>query len=380
MTTDIVERYLEAVAAQLPAAEREDIVAELRDLILSRVEAREEELGRALEEAEIEAILREVGHPLVVAARYRKGPDSLIGPELFPYWLFGMKAGLIILAVVQGLLFLLGLKGGPDNFGQDIAQAFHGFFLNGLILMGGLTLAGAIMEHYRIKPRWMTHWRVADLGLFGMADPAAWTGAAKGEVKTDTAKSAPKPQRVKRPRLKMPSRSSVVSEALLSLIGGTIFTLWWIGVVNFPGVNLSYHGALLEPSTIWASLYWPILGWALAVMVVDIATLWRPSAIRLRSALTIPVAIGGLWLGVMLYEGRHWATLVVSDAQASIMVPPPHLLDYTSIHALSGGGRDLAEVALFMSSMLSWILAVIMLTLVFEILRHGWRLVSNRQG
>ena len=84
---NLTERYLRAVAAQLPAAKREDIVAELRDLILSRVEAREEDLGRLLTDEEKEAILHEIGHPLIVAARYRKGPDSLIGPELFPYWL-----------------------------------------------------------------------------------------------------------------------------------------------------------------------------------------------------------------------------------------------------------------------------------------------------
>ena len=88
---DVIERYLEAVAAQLSVEDREDIVAELRDLILSRIEAREDELDRALSDEEKEAILHEIGHPLVVAARYRKGPDSLIGPELFPYWLFGAK-------------------------------------------------------------------------------------------------------------------------------------------------------------------------------------------------------------------------------------------------------------------------------------------------
>jgi hypothetical protein len=95
---DLIDRYLNAVAAQLPQDERNDITAELRDLILSRFEAKEEALGRALTEDEQEAILREIGHPLVVAARYRKGPDSLVGPELFPYWLFGVKAGLMVLA------------------------------------------------------------------------------------------------------------------------------------------------------------------------------------------------------------------------------------------------------------------------------------------
>ena len=190
---DLVEQYLNAVAAQLPQAERADITAELRDLILSRIEAREETLGRVLDAAEVEAILREVGHPLVVAARYRKGPDSLIGPDLFPYWLFAAKAGLIVLAVVQGLIFLLGLKGGPDNFGQDIAQAFHGFFMGGFTLLGALTLAGAVMEHYGIKPRWLTHWRVQDLGAYGMADPAAWAGGT-GKTAEVAASAAPAPK------------------------------------------------------------------------------------------------------------------------------------------------------------------------------------------
>jgi hypothetical protein len=122
---DLIDRYLNAVAAQLPQDERTDIIAELRDLILSRFEAREEELGRTLTEDEQEAILREIGHPLVVAARYRKGPDSLVGPELFPYWLFGVKAGLMVLAAVFALTLFIRMISGSDNFGQDIAQAFQ---------------------------------------------------------------------------------------------------------------------------------------------------------------------------------------------------------------------------------------------------------------
>ena len=36
---DLVERYLKAVAAQLPKGNRDDIVAELRDEIMGRLEA-----------------------------------------------------------------------------------------------------------------------------------------------------------------------------------------------------------------------------------------------------------------------------------------------------------------------------------------------------
>ena len=82
-TEDMIDRYLEAVAAQLPVEEREDIIAELRDLILSRVEAKEETLDRALTDDEREAILKAIGHPLVVAARYRapEGPPLVTMPR-----------------------------------------------------------------------------------------------------------------------------------------------------------------------------------------------------------------------------------------------------------------------------------------------------------
>ena len=169
---DMIDRYLNAVAAQLPQDERADIVAELRDLILSRFEAKEEELGRALTDDEKETILHEIGHPLVVAARYRKGPDSLVGPELFPYWLFAVKAGLLLMLAVQAIVLFIHLLSGPADAGQSIAQAFHGFFGTGLALIGAATLAAAIFEHYGVRPKWLTQWHVKDLGAFELADPA----------------------------------------------------------------------------------------------------------------------------------------------------------------------------------------------------------------
>ena len=66
---DLMERYLNAVAAQLPKDVREDIVAELRDEIMGRLEALEARLGRPATDDEVETLLREVGHPLSVAAR-----------------------------------------------------------------------------------------------------------------------------------------------------------------------------------------------------------------------------------------------------------------------------------------------------------------------
>ena len=50
---DLVERYLAAVARELPEAQRDDIVAELRDILLSQFEEKEAELGRPLERPQV---------------------------------------------------------------------------------------------------------------------------------------------------------------------------------------------------------------------------------------------------------------------------------------------------------------------------------------
>lgn len=370
---DVIERYLEAVAAQLPVEDREDIVAELRDLILSRVEAREEELGRALTDEEKEAILHEIGHPLVVAARYRKGPDSLIGPELFPYWLFGAKAGLIVIAAVQVLGLLVHVLGAPADFGRAISQAFHGFFSGGLTLLGALTLAGAIMEHYDIKPTWLTQWRVRDLSAFGLANPAKWGASMTGSDKAK-AEWLPKGARVWGLRAETPR----AAEALWSLIASAVFILWWIGAINFTGLaafSLRGGEVSVTAAPIWSLLFAPILAWVVAGMAVDGITLWRPGAGRLRAFLKIPVAAAGLWIGWRLFEAGHWATLTQGDQTARVVGGMTNV-SFEALHAINEAGRGLADTAMTLGSVLSWALAIIMLCLAFDILTQMWRIAT----
>jgi hypothetical protein len=374
---DVIERYLEAVAAQLPVEDREDIVAELRDLILSRIEAREEELGRALSDDEKEAILHEIGHPLVVAARYRKGPDSLIGPELFPYWLFGAKAGLIVIAAVQALGLLVHVLGAPADFGRAISQAFHGFFSGVLTLLGALTLAGAIMEHYDIKPAWLTKWRVRDLSAFGLADPAKWGASMAG---SDKARAEWLPQGAKVWGLH--AETPRAAEALWSLIASTVFILWWIGAINFTGLGaFSLRGGEVSVTAapIWSLLFAPILAWVVAGMAVDGITLWRPGAVRLRALLKIPVAAAGLWIGWRLFEAGHWATLTQGDQTARVVGGTTNV-SFEALRAINEAGRGLSDTAMTLGSVLSWALAVIMLCLAFDILTQMWRIATMKDG
>ena len=368
---DLIDRYLNAVAAQLPQDERADIVAELRDLILSRFEATEEELGRALTEDEQEAILREIGHPLVVAARYRKGPDALVGPELFPYWMFGVKAGLMVLGAVYALGLVVRILSGSDNFGQDIAQAFHGFFGAGLTLIGAATLAAAIFEHQGIRPAFLTKWRVQDLNAFGLSDPSAWSAAMGGKT-TRSAWGL------------SPSRSSSLrgwpgSEALASLIAGTVFVLWWVGAIHFPGLtsfDLRGGPASVEAAPIWTTLFGPILAYALAGMAVDLFNLLQPHATRMRAAATIPLAAAGLWLTWAILQAGHWFTLSQGEESARI-VGGTALLNFQTLSALGDGGRDLASMAATLSVVFTWVLAGTAISLAFKALNNIVRLVRG---
>jgi hypothetical protein len=370
---DLIDRYLNAVAAQLPQDERADIIAELRDLILSRFEAKEEELGRALTDDEKEAILHEIGHPLVVAARYRKGPDSLIGPELFPYWLFAAKAGLLLMLAVQAIVLFINLVSGPADAGQSIGQAVSGFISSSLTLVGIITLVGAGMEHFGYRPRWMNQWRVSELSAFGLSDPAAW-GAAMGAANAPGAARGGTGVWTPRVRpLRWPG-----AEHLFSFLAVGVFVLWWIGAIHFPGlmhIGLRGEDADAIGAPVWTTLFGAILLYALAQMTVDLASLAWPRAVRMRAAAQAVIAAAGLWLTWVIFEAGHWFTLT-RDGETARIAGDWVMLDFATLRTLGDGARDLVGVASTLSVIMVWVLAISAISLVFKIVANLWRLVQ----
>ena len=59
---DLLERYLAAVARQLPDAQKADVTAELRDLLMSQIEEKEAALRRPLDREELEALFEHRVH------------------------------------------------------------------------------------------------------------------------------------------------------------------------------------------------------------------------------------------------------------------------------------------------------------------------------
>jgi hypothetical protein len=284
---DLLDRYLAAVAVLLPKAQREDIVAELRDILLNQMEEKEAELGRPLNAKEREAVLKAFGHPIAVAGRFGT-PRSLIGPELYPFYIFGVKVLLVVAAVVSAIPVVISTVTDPGS-ASELARFFSSFLSSGFTMIGVATVLAAGIERGWIPVTGMTDWRVADLPVLDVL-------GARG----------------KGPLYKGPLRRRF--EALMEVILTTLFVLWWTGVVPAPwSTRVANSDLFLQPAPIWASLYWPLLAWAGVQLVSSLIGLLRPGWVRARAALEVLCGMAGLALAVFLWRAGR---LVVVASQS----------------------------------------------------------------
>lgn len=301
----LTERYLKAVAAQLPKASRDDIIAELREAIQARLDDREEELGRPLNEAEEEAILREIGHPLTVAARYGSGPMHVVGPELYPWWMFGIKVALAALVGIGLIGLVLRVLIGDMEVGQAIGQALNGLISGGVTLVGLATIAAFIIERQKEKPAFIREWRVKDLGLFEIA-----AFDVEGVSRTLSEGGSTMSKGSGRSAWKT-GEMSPAARGVASAIAWAVFLLWWTGLLTarvlrpvdlavaleIDGVN--YGRVVVQ---ILALIYWPVVAYAAARIVFGLARATAPGSVRLTAlgdvllSLTRACFYGWLWL------------------------------------------------------------------------------------
>lgn len=356
---NLIDEYLRAVGILLPRAQREDIIAELRDNILSRIEARQEELGRALTESETEAVLRVIGHPLVVAARYREGPQHVVGPTLYPYWLFAVKIACVIqLFIAVIVLFAHTVASG--NFNQALGQAI-GAGVNGVLVLVGVATATAwLIERQKISIDYFDRWRVRDLRVL---DFAAWDWDWRGPRPAAASVPAPPPpgasradrwasrQKWRRHR----RRASRTAEALWAIVWAIVFVLWWVGAIHFPiigseddlrrlGVDVGGL-ANFDWSGLHRTLLWPVLGYEAVIVLQAIFMLISPWSASLRGAFDIAIGVALLALANWLWTTSPLAAFMEAHSFTGLLVwvetafrhgPPLPLAPMIAI-AIAGG-------------------------------------------
>jgi hypothetical protein len=271
---DLMERYMAAIRRNLPAARADDIAAEIAEDLESRREDREAALGRPLTRDEVGAMLRSFGHPLVVAARFRSH-QYLIGPEVYPFYLFVMKIALALGAALVVGVAIVGLALGDSNLVRAVAQAAEGLLSYGLFAIAVVTIIFAVLER----------------AGFPAGHLARWT-----------------PEQLPDPLDKPQSQWESAAEVGL----GLAFLLWWTGVVRIP--QLWGAQAPIEAAPVWDRFYLPILLLLSAQLLVNLVKWLRP---RWRTAIgiaTIATSVAALVVIGGLFQADGW---VVATAAGS---------------------------------------------------------------
>jgi hypothetical protein len=274
---DLIERYLAAIGRQLPGKQSADIENELRDVLLSRVEEQEAQLGRPLTREELEALLVDFGHPLTVAGRYRR-TQHLIGPEVFPFWWAAVKVMLSIVAGVYLVLIAIGVltHKTPAEFNRTVPSIWY----VAVYLFGMITLICMAIERFG-KTQVLQRWKPANLP----------------------------------PAIKQRSRFEIAAE----MAADVVFILWWSGLIHFRNW-IPFPGLVtFDLAPVWAAWHWPILAYYVAELVANtIAVAW-PGRVWTNAAILIGRYLLGIGILTQILRAGHW--LVVSSPTI-----PPHAL------------------------------------------------------
>ncbi|MDF7777359.1 hypothetical protein P1X14_19025 [Sphingomonas sp. AOB5] len=270
---DLVDRYLNAIRWNLYGAKADDIIAELRDLIASRIEDREEVLDRALTRDETSAVLREFGHPLVVASRYGT-QQSLIGPEIFPFYLFSLK---IVLAIGAAILIATGVfraAFADRSMVQALAQGFDHIWWTLLSYAGLVTLIFAVLERTGWLSSHLRQWKpeqLPDLRDLRLKPKSIW-------------------------------------ESCFELAANAAFLLWWAGLIHIPAA--ARPGLDVQFSPVWMQLWWPIFALIAGRLLLNLIQLIRPRWREIQALLATATTFAALAVIATLYQAGRLVTLL----------------------------------------------------------------------
>jgi len=262
-----LDRYLRAVRLFLPRAQRNDIIQELSEEIRSQIEDREGELGRSLTAAERATLVRQLGHPALLAGRYGRR-QYLIGPEVFPIYRFVLTVALAASAVIHIVVAVTLLASGKTA--DAIRQATLLLPSVAFLQFGVITLTFAAADRYR--------------SAFGLLDQ--WS-SHNCRADADTRR---------------------VHRAFAGLVAGICFGLWWIAAKRFPILLLGPGAAVFTLAPVWNTVYLPILLLTAAGTAKAGLDLFRPRWRRLRVTMGIVNTGGGVIVMALLLKA---GTLVV---------------------------------------------------------------------
>lgn len=273
---ELLERYLQAVRTFLPRKAQDDILHELSENILSQMDEREAELGRRLTEAEQEQVIKQHGHPIVVAARYGRR-QYLIGPGLFPIYWLTLKLGLLIALALRFIIAIVTVLVSADPIHQILPALLP---VPAVIVPVFAWITGVFIafEYFapRMNLRFITDWSPRSL-----------------------------PALVKRSAI-IPRADSV---AQIIMIGA--FILWWQSIPTAPYLLFGPGAAVVALAPVWAQLHWPIILLAVAGLVLASVNLASPHWTVTRTRIRLALRAAAFVILLILVRAGTW--VVVAD-------------------------------------------------------------------
>jgi hypothetical protein len=278
----LVERYLRAVRDFLPRGQQDDIINELSDSIHSRIEDEEATLGRPLVEAEEVALLKGMGHPMAVAARYRGDDRSvqfggqLIGPELFPTYLTVLRINLAITLIIGAVSLVAS---------GSIWSAIAGVVVPFVIQFTIVTLVFIWVDR-----RWLR-------------DPDGWDPRTVNSMGPDVDVSTLDGLAVQLIG-KQHTRAVAITTSVLEIGLLAIALTFWVAI------GLPQQIGIMKPGPGWTDVWHAATVVILFALAIPVVNLFRPARTRFRvagHALTDIASIAILAVSLMM---GSWVVLV----------------------------------------------------------------------
>lgn len=282
---DLLERYVHAVRSFLPKAQQDDIAKELAANLQSQMDDREEELGRPLTEVEQEAILRQLGHPMIVAGRYQPNQvglafgRQLIGPALFPFYLRVLWFNLgITFAVFVIVLIALALIGSPIS-----ADGWKNTILLQICLQfGSVTTIFALVNYY--------------------LPTMSWNALRPPSLHPTLRQDLPQ---VPRQQQSVPRLESIAQIVALVIL---LFSLRLL--FNNPDVLFGSAADTYQIGPVWQQVIIPTLAIYAVFIAQAVVNLFRPDWGRFR--LIMRLIADMIFLGIVVYllQAHQWIMLI----------------------------------------------------------------------